>query len=100
MTGRTGRWPHRRKEHRTKRFPRHSDDPRPVSRGHQPASAWPLGGDLSIGKGSRSAIGTLVERTTRFTILVHLAGNRGAENFRAQLVESITVGSRSMYVSR
>ncbi len=46
-------------------------------------------GDLLIGKGSRSAIGTLVERTTRFLILVHLAGNRGAENLRDRLAKSM-----------
>ncbi|WP_237715281.1 IS30 family transposase [Arthrobacter sp. TB 23] len=47
-------------------------------------------GDLIIGKGSCSAIGTLVERTTRFTILVRLAGNRGAENLRDRLAESMS----------
>jgi IS30 family transposase len=46
-----------------------------------------LGGDLIIGKGSCSAIATLVERTTRFIILAHLAGNRGAENLRDRLAK-------------
>ena len=35
-------------------------------------------GDLIIGKDSGSAIGTLVERTTRFTLLLHLPHDHGA----------------------
>lgn len=35
-------------------------------------------GDLVLGAGSRSAIGTLVERTTRFTLLLHLPDGKSA----------------------
>nr|WP_307800723.1 MULTISPECIES: IS30 family transposase [unclassified Arthrobacter] len=90
-SGRTGRRPRRRKEHRTRRFPDM------VMIRDRPAEAigrlvpghWE--GDLIIGKGSRSAIATLDERTTRFIILVHLAGNRGAENLRDRLAETMNI---------
>jgi len=35
-------------------------------------------GDLVLGEGGRSAVGTLVERTTRFLLLLHLHGDRTA----------------------
>jgi IS30 family transposase len=46
-------------------------------------------GDLLIGKMNRSAIGTLVERQTRFVILVALPGGRSPEHVRTRLAEQI-----------
>ncbi|HZI37339.1 MAG TPA: IS30 family transposase [Acidimicrobiia bacterium] len=58
-------------------------------------------GDLIMGKHNRSAVGTLVERTTRYVMLLHLPDGHGAEAVReamaaevatlpAHLVRSIT----------
>jgi len=46
-------------------------------------------GDLIIGKGTRSAIGTLVERQTRYVLLFALPHGRTAEAVRAALAERI-----------
>jgi transposase, IS30 family len=47
-------------------------------------------GDLVIGKNNASAIGTLVERTTRFVILLHLPGRHDAEAVADAIAAQIT----------
>jgi transposase, IS30 family len=46
-------------------------------------------GDLIIGKNCGSAIGTLVERTTRFVMLLHLPDRHGAEQVRDAMASTI-----------
>jgi transposase, IS30 family len=48
-------------------------------------------GDLLIGKRNRSAIATLVERQSRYLLLVHLPNGRTAEEVRAALAHQITL---------
>jgi IS30 family transposase len=46
-------------------------------------------GDLILGSNNRSAIGTLVERSTRFVILLHLPGRHGAVEVRDAMAAKI-----------
>ncbi|WP_157887698.1 IS30 family transposase [Frondihabitans sp. PAMC 28766] len=46
-------------------------------------------GDLIIGKGNQTAIGTLVERSTNYTMLVHLPDGYTAEKMRDALTAKI-----------
>jgi IS30 family transposase len=46
-------------------------------------------GDLIIGKDSGSAIGTLVERSTRYVMLLHLPGDHTAETVRDALTAAV-----------
>jgi IS30 family transposase len=46
-------------------------------------------GDLIIGKNGKSAVGTLVERSTRFVILLHLANDRSATTVRDAMVSAV-----------
>jgi IS30 family transposase len=46
-------------------------------------------GDLIVGKDSGSAIGTLVERSTRFVMLLHLPTDHGAEAVRDAILAQI-----------
>ncbi|OUS96851.1 IS30 family transposase [Rhodococcus sp. NCIMB 12038] len=46
-------------------------------------------GDLIMGEGNRSAIGTLVERSSRFVMLLHLPGGHSAQNVREAMAAQI-----------
>jgi IS30 family transposase len=47
-------------------------------------------GDLVIGTASGSAVGTLVERTTRFTILLHLPGRHDADSVAEAMIAEMS----------
>jgi IS30 family transposase len=46
-------------------------------------------GDLIVGTNSRSAVGTLVERSTRLVLLLHLPDDHGAKSVEAAMVKTI-----------
>ena len=87
-TGRLRRIERRRPEQRLKRF---STPMTPIAERAAEVDERLVGGhwegDLIIGRGGRSAIGTLVERTTRFTILVHLGEGRSADRLRDEMID-------------
>lgn len=47
-------------------------------------------GDLILGENSRSAVGALVERSTRLTLLLHLPDGKSAEQMETTMREAVT----------
>jgi transposase, IS30 family len=57
-------------------------------------------GDLIMGKGNNSATGTLVERTSRKVVLIHLGGDKSAIALRDALIDVFGAMSPTMRRSR
>jgi IS30 family transposase len=88
-TGRDRRKPNRSIARRSSRFAGEvlmiSDRPQEASDRSVPG-AWE--GDLIMGTQNRSAIATLVERSTRYLLLVHMPGINRAEDLRDGLIRA------------
>jgi IS30 family transposase len=89
-SGRARRRPHRQAASRQPRFAHPmvmiSDRPAEIEDRAIPGH-WE--GDLIIGRDGGSAIGTLVERATRYVVLVHLPDGRTAEHMRDALTGTV-----------
>ena len=89
-TGRAMRKPRRRVDGRTQnRIPNLLEISERPAEAEDRAVPGHWEGDLLLGKQNRSAIGTLVERSTRFVMLLHLPDNHGAEAVRDAVIATM-----------
>jgi len=88
-TGRLRRNPHRRCEERRGRLPNMTmiDQRSAEAVDRETVGHWE--GDLIVGQYNRSAIGTLVERSSRYTILLHLPGRHTADAVRDAVIDAM-----------
>jgi IS30 family transposase len=88
-TGRVRRKPRRKADERRGRLVNMTMiDQRPEEAvGREVAGHWE--GDLITGEANRSAIGTLVERSSRYTILLYLPGRHTAEAVRDAVIDAM-----------
>jgi IS30 family transposase len=88
--GRTGRMPRRSKAESKARFrePMVNISQRPAEANDRAVPGhWE--GDLIMGKSNRTAIGTLVERRTRYCILLHLPKDHTADSVQKEVIRKM-----------
>lgn len=90
---RTVRSRRRRQRRIDRRSPRVADAVRTIhERGEEVRDRQQLGhweGNLIVGSRNRSAIGTFVKRTSRFTVLVHIPDDKTATTVTADIVQAM-----------
>ncbi|EWT03533.1 integrase [Intrasporangium oryzae NRRL B-24470] len=98
-TGRAVRKPRRREGQRRARVPAELLISQRPAEAEDRAVPGHWEGDLILGKDGASAIGTLVERTTRFTMLLHLPGAHDALAVRDAMGRAIPALPRQLWRS-
>jgi transposase, IS30 family len=88
-TGRAIRKTHRQAEKRRSRIPDMVNISERPAEAEDRAVPGHWEGDLITGKENKSAIGTLVERTTNFTVLLHLPERHGALEVQQAMITAI-----------
>ena len=88
-TGRALRKGHRKPDERRGRIPNMLNVSQRPAEAEDRAVPGHWEGDLIMGEANRSAIGTLVERSTRFVMLLHLPDGHSAQNVREAMAAKI-----------
>ncbi len=97
-SGRTIRRPHGRVEKRGRLPGRVMLSERPAEAEDRAVPGhWE--GDIILGEGGRSAVGTLVERSSRFLLLLHLGGERSADAVDGAMRRAVTTLPKELWRS-